>query len=193
MRRENLMITGCIMSSILIAGLGIRYKQQLNYIKCINTQQQSQISSLRESNSRLEDTNVLLKRELKIAQEQLDTIKLQMNELVSNGGWSMHKGIATAYSPLDNRNGIEADADGHHTSIGLHPGNGIIAVDPKRIPYNSKLIIIYPNGTIYEGIAGDTGGALRNDDEYHVDIYKDTFDEAEKHGVQKVIILWKPQ
>lgn len=187
------MVAGCVTASIVITSIGLNYRHQAHELQCLATQQQTQISSLRESNSRLEDTNVLLKGELKTTQEQLDLVNAQMKGLVANGGWSMHEGIATAYSPLDNRNGIEAEADGHHTSIGLHPGDGIIAVDPKRIPYKSQMIIIYPNGTVYKGIAGDTGGALRNDDDYHVDIYKDTFNEAQKHGVQKVIILWKAQ
>lgn len=193
MRRENLMVAGCVAASILITGLGMNYKRQVAELQCLTTQQQTQISSLRESNDGLNDTNLLLKGELRTTQEQLDMVKSQMDALIANGGWSMHKGIATAYSPLDNRNGIQAEADGRHTSIGLHPGDGIIAVDPKRIPYHSQVIVIYSDGTVYKGIAGDTGGALRNDDDYHVDIYKRTFNEAVAHGVENVIILWKPE
>lgn len=119
-------------------------------------------------------------------------LKIQKQyELLQQTPWISMDGIATAYSPLDNVNGIEADADGNTTSIGLQPGPNIIAVDPERIPYGSEMVVIYPNGSILKGIAGDTGGALRSDSRLHIDIFKYTFVEACAHGIVPVQILWK--
>ena len=112
-------------------------------------------------------------------------------DLLSNGTWAMVEGIATAYSPLDNRSGICAEGDPNITSTGRASGHGVIAVDPDRIPYGSEIQVIYPDGTIYYGIAGDTGGALRDDPVTHIDIFKDSYEEAMAHGEQNVIILWR--
>jgi len=60
----------------------------------------------------------------------------------------------TAYDPK----GCEPFNDGV-TSIGLPVGDGIFAVNPKKIPYGSFLFI--PKIAKY-GIAGDTGAAMRN-------------------------------
>jgi len=61
----------------------------------------------------------------------------------------------TAYDPK----GCEPFNDGI-TSTGLPVGDGIFAVDPKRIPYGSLLYI--PLIDKY-GIAGDTGSAMRRE------------------------------
>lgn len=113
-------------------------------------------------------------------------------DLLANGNWAMVEGIATAYSPLDNRSGICAEGDPNVTSTGIPPGHGVIAVDPSRIPYDSEILVIYPDGTKYYGISGDTGGALRDDPVTHIDIYKSSYEEAMSHGEQNVIILWRP-
>ncbi len=62
----------------------------------------------------------------------------------------------TAYDP----SGCVPFDDGF-TSVGLPVGDGIFAVDPKKIPYGSVLYI--PDIDKY-GIAGDTGAAMRNND-----------------------------
>lgn len=103
------------------------------------------------------------------------------------------EGIATAYSPYDNQSGIECDGDPSNTSTGVAPGPQIMAVDPSLIPYGSEITLTYPDGTKIKGIAGDTGGALRNSGArgiYHIDVFKWTYDEAVSHGVQKVKIKW---
>ena len=59
-----------------------------------------------------------------------------------------------------------------------------IAVDPRVIPYGTKVII---NGNTY--IAEDCGGAIK---ENRIDVYFDSHSEALKFGVQyaDVTILW---
>jgi 3D (Asp-Asp-Asp) domain-containing protein len=106
-------------------------------------------------------------------------------------GWKITKAEATAYSPFDNKNGIQASGNPRVTSRGLTPGPHVMAVDPKKIPYGSQLLLIYPDGTMIQGIAGDTGGALRQNKKVQVDVFKYTFEEAKAHGRKDVILLWK--
>lgn len=86
----------------------------------------------------------------------------------------------TAYAPFDNQSGICADSDPTNTSIMLKPGPEYVAVDPKKIPYGTKLLI--PG--YGEVTAGDTGAALRNYDGYAIDVYFDTYEEAMAWGVK---------
>ena len=84
----------------------------------------------------------------------------------------------TAYAPFDNKSGMCADWNPSVTSIGHRPSSKYIAVDPKKIPYGTKVYI--------EGYgmteAGDTGGALRSYDGYAIDVYFDTYEEAINWG-----------
>lgn len=94
----------------------------------------------------------------------------------------------TAYSPLDNRDGQQAQGNPTRTSIGRRVGRNIAAADPKKLPYGTKLEV--PGYGIVE--IGDTGGALRNDDKnIRIDLYHDTYNQAMKFGVkdQEVKIL----
>ena len=67
----------------------------------------------------------------------------------------------TAYSPLDNVDGQQAMGDPTKTSIGKTPGKNIVAADPAKIHYGTILEI--PGWGIVE--VGDTGGALRRDNQ----------------------------
>ena len=84
----------------------------------------------------------------------------------------------TAYAPLDNKSGICAEGDPTITATGAKVRRGIIAVDPKKIPYGTK---VYIPG-YGEAIAEDTGGALRNYDGIAIDILVDTYEEAMQWG-----------
>lgn len=96
-------------------------------------------------------------------------------------------GEATAYHPSSG--GINSDSDPTITSIGLKAEVGIIAVNPKMIPYGSQVMIISGN-TVVRGIAGDTGGAMRQNPK-QVDILMGTREEALKWGHKKgVHIIW---
>lgn len=151
------------------------------------------VETLRKENTNLHQEYQILQTSKEDLIKKLDEAKGQIDNMKKAGCWYIQEGIATAYSPNDNRSGIEAEGAGHLTSVGLTPGDGIIAVDPKRIPYGSKMKVLFADGTSYEGIAGDTGGALRSDSRNHVDIYKDTYAETEKFGVKNVTILWQPK
>ena len=95
-------------------------------------------------------------------------------------------GVATAYHPPSG--GINADNKPEVTSIGLPARVGIIAVNPERIPYGSQIMIISGN-TVIRGIAGDTGGAMRQNSN-QVDILMSTKEKAIQWGKRKVHIIW---
>lgn len=85
---------------------------------------------------------------------------------------------ATAYDRSLAENG------GHSkTAMGLTPGFGIVAVDPKVIPLGTKLYIESPDGgkswTYGYCIAGDTGGAIKGN---KVDLCYNTKSECIKFG-----------
>ena len=68
-----------------------------------------------------------------------------------------------------------------HTSVGLWPKRGIVAVDPRVIPYYTKLYI--PGyGT---AIAGDTGGAIVGT---RIDLFMDSLHECYQWGRRDVEI-----
>lgn len=126
------------------------------------------------------------------SEESLEQYTEVMKNIELDETWSSTIGVATSYAPLDNQSGMCADSNPNVTSIGMRPGPEVIAVDPKRIPYHSKIVVVYSNGTVKKGIAGDTGGALRRDSEYHIDIFSSSYQEAMNHGRQHVLILWQP-
>lgn len=96
----------------------------------------------------------------------------------------------TRYAPLD-PNAVEGmcySGDPNITSTGMQAGPNVIAVDPARIPYGSKLLI---EGFDEVFIAGDTGSAMRNAEGLLIDVFAHTKEEAFEFGVQerKIIIL----
>ena len=69
------------------------------------------------------------------------------------------------------------------TSTGRKPGVGVVAVDPREIPYGSVLWIVSKDGSFVYGyaIAGDTGGFIHNS-ETVVDLYMDSVVEMNTFG-----------
>ena len=69
------------------------------------------------------------------------------------------------------------------TSTGRKPGVGVVAVDPREIPYGSILWIVSKDGSFVYGyaIAGDTGGFIHNS-ETVVDLYMDSVVEMNTFG-----------
>ena len=197
----------CLLTITVVSGLGIKVTVERLQSAQIHISELTRDSdALRNTLARTVEDNEQLKSEisdlssqldvLRNTQEDYETLTEQHEELLAHistkdSAWKSSKGIATAYSPYDDQNGIQSEGLCDRTSIGLTPGPGIIAVDPKRIPYGSTIIVIC-NGSIIEiGIAGDTGGALRNDPKMHVDIFRQTFQEALDFAVKDVTILWK--
>lgn len=95
------------------------------------------------------------------------------------------KARVTAYAPLDNKSGICAEGNPAVTATGTKSRRGVVAVDPNKIPYGSRLFI--PG--YGEAIAEDTGGALRRYDGIAVDILVDSYSEAMSWGKQYIDIV----
>ena len=93
----------------------------------------------------------------------------------------------TAYSPYDNISGMENDGNPNKTATGTKPRPGTIAVDPKVIPYGSKIIIVYEDGTIEHGVAEDCGGLIKGN---VIDVFRQTYKEAVKHGRREATVIW---
>lgn len=93
----------------------------------------------------------------------------------------------TAYSPYDNVSGMENDGNPNKTATGTKPRPGTIAVDPKVIPYGSKIIIVYEDGTVEHGVAKDCGGLIKGN---VIDVFRQTYKEAVKHGRLEATVIW---
>lgn len=71
---------------------------------------------------------------------------------------------------------------GRQTSTGALAASGhTIAVDPRVIPYGSKIMI---NGTVYT--AEDKGGGVKGN---HIDIYFNTHGETRQYGTRRVEVF----
>ena len=88
----------------------------------------------------------------------------------------VYTGSATAYT---NDRGL----CGTTTSIGLKAQVGVVAVDPKVIPYGTELYIVSCDGSYVYGyaIAGDTGGAMRAGTAI-VDLFMNTYEDCVDFG-----------
>jgi 3D (Asp-Asp-Asp) domain-containing protein len=90
----------------------------------------------------------------------------------------------TAYAPFDNKSGTCNNGDPMNTATMTLPQRGTLAVDPRKVPYGTK---VYIPG-YGEGTAEDTGGAMRNYEGIAIDVFVDTYKEAREFGVQYVEI-----
>ncbi len=98
----------------------------------------------------------------------------------ANGAPTKYKsvltGIACAYTAKE----------GARTSTGTIPAIGTVAVNPKVIPYGSKLFIVSQSGYVYGyGVACDTGGGLLKN-KILVDLYMDTREDCFQFGKRQV-------
>ena len=131
-------------------------------------------------------TKVIEDPELEFGTKKVERIAEPVNEIVRKGvaqsvltpnGYVKYKkviyGEATAYTWGGGASGT--------TSIGLWPKRGIVAVDPRQIPYYTKLYI--PGYGM--AIAGDTGGAIVGN---RIDLFMDSLYECYQWGRRDVEI-----
>lgn len=75
------------------------------------------------------------------------------------------------------------------TASGAVARRGLVAVNPKQIPYGSKLYIVADDGTVYGYCtAADTGGFVTNGSGTLVDLYMDSYGECTQWGKRNVTI-----
>lgn len=78
---------------------------------------------------------------------------------------------------------------GAKTASGAVARRGLVAVNPKQIPYGSKLYIVADDGTVYGYCtAADTGGFVTNGSGTLVDLYMDSYGECTQWGKRNVTI-----
>ena len=102
---------------------------------------------------------------------------IELDELGQPIGYkSLTVGQCTAYT---NDRGL----CGKYTSTGRVAAVGVVAVDPRVIPYGTELYIVSADGSIVYGyaIAGDTGGALTSG-RVLIDLFMDTYEDCMQFG-----------
>lgn len=89
-------------------------------------------------------------------------------------------GVATAYT----------QAQGSMTATGREVAKGLVAVDPRKIPYGTKLYIASPDGSYVYGyaVAADTGGFVNNGSGVLTDLFMPTEAQCEAFGRKTVNI-----
>lgn len=76
-----------------------------------------------------------------------------------------------------------------YTATGTWATEGrTIAVDPKEIPYGSRVLLIWPDGTQREYIAEDCGGGVNGN---HIDVFFNDHQAARYFGVQSAMAYWE--
>lgn len=90
--------------------------------------------------------------------------------------------VATAYNNVDPGCTI-------YTAIGTLCRVGAIAVDPKVIPYGTRMYIVSNDGRYIYGIAvaEDCGGSIKGD---RIDLYFDTVDECNTFGIRPCTVYF---
>lgn len=150
-----------------------------------------EVNQLEKEKQELIEKKELLEGILERNRQEKEVLTLQLEDLkVENEQLRRIRAKLTAYSPLDNRDGQQAQGNPTRTSIDRRVGKTIAAADPKKLPYGTKLEI--PNWGIVE--VGDTGGALRSDNKnIRIDLFHNTFSEAMKFGIKDLevkILEW---
>ena len=78
-----------------------------------------------------------------------------------------------------------------YTATGTWATEGrTIAVDPKVIPYGSRVLLIWPDGTQREYIAEDCGGGVNGN---HIDVFFNDHQAARYFGVQSAMAYWEAE
>lgn len=125
---------------------------------------------LQKDRGRLEDELNKLKQRVEEFEDQFEIFEFE----------------ATGYSPFDDRTGLNHDGSPDTTATGTRPRPGVVAVNPKIIPYGT---IMYIEGYGW-GIAEDTGSAIRKRTDL-IDLFFYTHDEAYAWGRRTVKVLFR--
>ncbi len=80
---------------------------------------------------------------------------------------------------------------GHNCSTGVKPQPGYVAVDPKEIPYGTKMYIVSSDGKYVYGyaIAADTGGFIHGD-RTDMDLFMDTRGQCINFGRRNITVYF---
>jgi 3D (Asp-Asp-Asp) domain-containing protein len=195
MRKRNF-----FMSTIFVATAGVAYLAGYSNGADVTTAEYKPVTdrlldSYTEINT-LRKEMMFRDEKIENMQERLASLEAQLAVPVVNStsdlNFSSNVRVAkfriSAYSPYDDRNYINSDGNPNNTATGTKPKPGTFAVDPRVIPYGSKVTIVYADGTVEEGYAEDTGGAIKNN---RIDVFRYTFDTAMDFGMKDAIVMWE--
>ena len=76
-------------------------------------------------------------------------------------------------------------ASGYTATGTLATEGRTIAVDPKVIPYGTRVLLIWPNGTQRSYIVEDCGSGVNGN---HIDVFFDDHQAARRFGVQSAMV-----
>ncbi len=98
-------------------------------------------------------------------------------------------GVPTKYKKKMTVRATAYTYTGNNCSTGVAPQPGYIAVNPRVIPYGTKMYIKSPNGKIIYGyaVAADTGGFIRNHPT-GIDLFMSTASACTNFGVRQMEI-----
>lgn len=100
------------------------------------------------------------------------------------------KGVPVKYSSKKTMKATAYTYTGNRCSTGVSPQPGYIAVDPKEIPYGTKMYIVSNDGKYVYGyaIAADTGGFTRGS--VDLDLFFSTKSQCINFGVRNVTVYF---
>lgn len=81
-------------------------------------------------------------------------------------------------------------ASGYTATGTLATEGRTIAVDPKVIPYGSRVLLIWPDGTQHSYIAEACGGGVNGN---HIDVFFNDHQAARYFGVQSAMAYWEAE
>ena len=94
----------------------------------------------------------------------------------------------TAYCACSRCCGVWANG---YTATGAWATEGrTIAVDPDVIPYGSRVLLIWPDGTQHSYIAEDCGGGVNGN---HIDVFFNDHQAARVFGVQSAMVYMEAE
>ncbi len=127
------------------------------------------------------------------SEEYSNVTKNPANEIILKGTKKKQvKPASKANAPAVYRKVISGKASaytgGGFTATGKKAARGLVAVDPRKIPYGTKLYICSPDGYVYGyAVAADCGGMMINGSRL-VDLYMNSEQECQRFGVRDVNI-----
>ncbi len=138
----------------------------------------AEINQLEYTIKLLENDIAALESDNKNLRNDVIELELYIDELLDG----FDKATITKYAPLDGVEGMDYEGDPNITATGSQVRDGVVAVDPKRIPYGTKLLIQGFDGVF---TAEDTGSAMRNAEGLHIDVFTLWRDNALQFGRQE--------
>lgn len=166
----------------------LTYKVTVDKHESVHTENKEVIARLSATVSRANATRDTYRTRALQLQNEVNELTAHIEALRQvTEKYSVDTFQVTAYSPYDNVSGMENDGNPNKTATGTKPRPGTIAVDPKVIPYGSKIIIVYEDGTVEHGIAEDCGRLIKGN---IIDVFRQTYKETVKHGRREATVIW---